>query len=160
DDDTQQNAAKTGMGARQQPLQLFISTAGVNVEGPCYALQEDLKQILKGEIELDHIFGVLYTIDDPEKWNTLEAAVEANPNYGGSVLECYIQPQREEARKRSAAQSSYKRKNLNSWEGARDPWMNMLKSKACADEDLKLEDFWRLPSFMGFDLGARLDLAS
>jgi phage terminase large subunit-like protein len=156
----QYNTAKTGMGARRQPLQLVISTAGVDIESPCHEIQEDLKKILQGDVINDRIFGVVYTVDDPEKWNTLAAAIEANPNYGVSVLEDYIKAELEEAIQRSSRQNSYKCKNLNIWVNARSAWMNMEKWKACAEPSLSIEEFLHEPCYEGYDLGARIDLTS
>lgn len=156
----QYDAAKTGMGARRQPLQLIISTAGIDIESPCHELQEDLKKILKGDYVNERIFGIIYTVDDPEKWNTIEAAQEANPNYGVSVLEDYIASELAEATQRATRQNAYKCKNLNIWVNAREAWMNMEKWKGCADPSLRLSDFRHDPCYQGFDLGARIDLTS
>ncbi len=156
----QYDQAKTGMGARRQPLQLIISTAGVDIESPCHELQEDLKKILEGTLENERIFGVVYTIDDPEKWNTLEAAEEANPNYGVSVLKDYIEAELREAMQRTSRQNSYKCKNLNIWVNAREAWMNMERWKACADPSLSLDEFAHDLCIEGDDLGARIDLTS
>jgi len=156
----QYDSAKTGMGARLQPLQLIISTAGVDIESPCHELQEDVKKILDGTFENDRLFGIIYTVDDPEKWNTLEAAQEANPNYGVSVLEDYIAAELHEAIQRSSRQNAYKCKNLNIWVNARESWMNMEKWRACADPSLSIEEFTHDPCFEGYDLGARIDLTS
>jgi phage terminase large subunit-like protein len=156
----QYNTAKTGMGARRQPLQLIISTAGVDIESPCHELQTDLEKILEGEIVNDRIFGIVYTVDDPEKWNTLEAAIQANPNYGVSVLKDYIQAELQEAIQRPSRQNSYKCKNLNIWVNARVAWMNMEKWKLCKDPSLAIEDFKNDLVYEGADLGAKLDLTS
>lgn len=156
----QYDAAKTGMGARSQPLQLVISTAGVDVESPCHTLQEDLKKVLDGRVSNERLFGLIYTVDDPEKWNTIEAAKEANPNYGVSVLEDYINAELEEAVQRANRQNIYKIKHLNIWVNSRNPWMNLEKWKACTDRSLDIEQFLEDPCYEGDDLGARIDLTS
>jgi len=38
----------TGMGAREQPMMLYITTAGADMGGPCYAKRADVIQILSG----------------------------------------------------------------------------------------------------------------
>jgi len=156
---------------RRQPLQLIISTAGIDVECPCHVLQSDLEKVLDGSLVNDRLFGVIYTVDEPERtvktadgtlpyWATVEAAKEANPNYGVSVLTDYIDAELGEARQRAARQNAYKCKNLNIWTNARSPWMNMLKWRECADPSLLMENFLDCPCFMGLDLGARIDLTS
>jgi len=167
----QYDTARTGMGARRQPLQLVISTAGIDIEGPCFTLQEDLKKVLDGTFINDRLFGVVYTVDDPDRlvetpggqlpyWATIEAAQEVNPNYGVSVLADYIEAELKEAIQRPARQNAYKCKNLNIWTNARNPWMNMIAWKACADHSLSMEEFLQYRCFQGLDLGARIDLTS
>ena len=93
----QYDTAKTGMMAREQPLDFIISTAGVDIESPCHTLQEDVKRVLEGTFNNERQFGVIYTLDNPDRvivtpagkvpyWTTVQAAKEANPNFGISVL--------------------------------------------------------------------------
>lgn len=156
----QYDTAKTGTMARDQSLQIIISTAGVDIESPCYVLQEDLKKILDGTFSNDRIFGVCYTVDDPEKWASIEAVRQANPNFGISVLAHKIEAELKEAIQRTNRQNAFKIKNLNIWVNAREAWMNMEKWKACADPSLSIEEFLQDPCYEGFDLGARIDLTS
>lgn len=53
----------TGMGAREQPLMLVITTAGDNIAGPCFALQDEVQKVLEGALQDEGLFGVVYTID-------------------------------------------------------------------------------------------------
>lgn len=158
----QYETAKTGTMAREQSLQFIISTAGVDIESPCHELQEDLKKVLDPESPMvnERLFGIVYTVDDPEKWNTIEAVREANPNFGVSVLEHNIVAELQEAIQSSNRQNAFKIKNLNIWVNAREAWMNMEKWRACADPSLSVEDFVALPCYEGADLGARIDLTS
>jgi phage terminase large subunit-like protein len=158
--DAQYQTAKTGSMARQQSLQLVISTAGVDIESPCHALQEELKKVLEGFIPNDRLFGIIYTVDDPENWATLEALKEANPNFGVSVLEDRIMADLRMAVQRASHQNDFKIKHLDIWVNAREAWMNMEKWKACADPSLSLEEFRNDPCYEGADLGARIDLTS
>ena len=156
----QYETAKTGMMSRDQPLDLVISTAGIDVESPCHALQEDLKRVLEGIMVNEGLFGLIYTLDNPEDWKTLEGAKEANPNFGVSVLPERLMADVQGAIQRPNRQNSVKSKNFNIWVNAGDPWMDMEKWKKCLDPEMKLEDFLQDPCYEGFDLGARIDLAS
>lgn len=53
----------TGMGAREQPLALVITTAGDNLGGPCYDMQRFAEDVLEGHIGDDRLFAIIYTID-------------------------------------------------------------------------------------------------
>ena len=63
----------TGMGARDEPMMLYITTAGSNMGGPCYAKRLDCISILKGTESDEKVFAIIYTIDDPNEWDTVEA---------------------------------------------------------------------------------------
>lgn len=156
----QYETAKTGMMSRDQPLDIVISTAGVDVESPCHALQEDLKRVLEGNFVNERLFGLVYTLDNPEDWKTLEGAKEANPNFGVSVLPDRLMADIQAAIQRPNRQGSVKTKNFNIWINAGDPWMDMEKWKKCIDPAMKIEDFLHDPCYEGFDLGARIDLTS
>src|SRR3990167_245596 len=45
-DSDQLDSFKTGMGKREQALMLVITTAGVDMGGPCYSLRDDMLKIL------------------------------------------------------------------------------------------------------------------
>lgn len=78
----------TGMGAREQPMTLIITTAGYDITSPCYEKRTQVVEILRrtrnGE-ENETIFGLIYGLDDDDDWTTPEALIKANPNYGISV---------------------------------------------------------------------------
>lgn len=151
---------ETGMGAREQPLLLHITTAGSDMGGPCYQKRIDVISILKGTVEDDRIFGVIYTIDEDDEWDTVDAQIKANPNYGISVLPDYLEGQLKQARRSPHKQASYKTKHLNQWVGAKAAWMNMLAFQACRKKDLKIEQFKSRPCYVGIDLASKIDIAS
>ncbi len=149
----------TGMGARENPLLLTITTAGSDMGGPCYALRSDVIQILKGTVKDDQVFGILYGLDDDDDWDTVEAQIKANPNYGISVDPDFLRGQLNQARRSAVKQSAYKTKHLNQWVGAKAAWMNMLAYQACR-KNIKLEDFKGANCYVGIDLASKIDIAS
>ena len=168
----QYETAKTGMMAREQPLQLVVSTAGVNPECPCHELQEDVKKVLQGTLINERVFGMIYTVDDPDRiialpdgqsvpyWATIEAVEEANPNFGISVLKDRILADLNAARQRPNRQNAFKIKHLDLWVNARSAWMSSEKWRACGDASLSLDEFLQDECYEGYDLGARVDLTS
>lgn len=156
----------TGMGAREQPLMLVITTAGSDLAGPCYALQEDVQNVLKGLYSDDELFGVIYSIDtDPkagpvDDWTSEAAARKANPNYGVSVDGEYLQSRRQEAVRSSRKTNIYKTKHLNLWVHARVAWMDMEAWAGLADTSLRVEDFAGESCWLGLDLSSKIDLSA
>lgn len=151
---------QTGMGAREQPLQLNITTAGSDTGGPCYTKRDDVIQILKGAVEDDTIFGIIYTLDEGDEWDTVEAQIKANPNYGISVDSDFLKAQLAQARRSPTKQAAYKTKHLNMWVGAKAAWMNMLAYQACRKKKLNIEDFKGRKCYAAIDLASKIDIAS
>lgn len=72
----------TGMGARRQPLMWAITTAGYNIEGPCYDKRREVIEMLNGSVPNDELFGIIYTVDEGDDWTDPQVLEKANPNIG------------------------------------------------------------------------------
>jgi phage terminase large subunit-like protein len=160
DSDDLVDTMETGMGAREQPLTLIITTAGTDISSPCFALQQDLQKVLEGLIENDELFGIVYTIDEKMDWTSDAALRMANPNYGVSVAGEYLRSQIRVGVQSARKQNTIKTKHLNIWCNARSPWMNMEKWNACADPNLSESDFEGDRCIVALDLANKLDIAS
>lgn len=154
DDDLYQTM-ETGMGAREQPLMFVITTAGSNLGGPCYEKRRDVIRVLEGQVSDDSVFGIIYGIDEEDEWDTEEALIKANPNYGVSVNAEFLKGQLEQAKRSASKQNHFKTKHLNQWVGARSVWMNML-----AWQRQKLHDAERIAAFKRSSCHVAVDLAS
>lgn len=150
---------ETGMGARQQPLMLVISTAGANLAGPCYEMQKDVQSVLEGTEKDDTLFGVIFTADEDDEWDSDEALQKANPNFEISVSGDFLRQQRDKARRSAATQNHYRTKHLNQWVGARTAWMNMVAWQR-QKGDFTLEDFAGCPAWLGVDLATKKDVTA
>ena len=154
------DSMRTGMGARKQPLLWVITTAGVNIAGPCHALQSEVQKVLEGTLQRDEVFGIIYTIDEDVDWTSETALRMANPNYGVSVFADFLEAEQAAAIQNGRKQNIFKTKHLNIWCGASSAWMNMERWKALADPTLKLEDFAGEPVNIGTDLSSIIDITS
>lgn len=150
----------TGMGAREQPLALIISTAGDNLAGPCYDDWLTVKKILERVLEDETHFGIIYTADDDDDWTSELALRKANPNYDISVSSEFLQQQQRDAINNARKQGVFKTKHLNIWVQARDAYINMQRWADCKDATLRLEDFHGRSCYVGMDLASKVDLAA
>ena len=151
---------RTGMGAREQPLLLIISTAGSNLSGPCRDDWRDCEKLLECAFEDDHHFAMIFTVDEGVAWTSEEALKMANPNWGVSINPEMILPAQQEAIRDAAKQAIFKTKHLNVWTSARNGWMNMELWNACYDKDLSMESFKGQPCWIGIDAAAKVDVFS
>lgn len=157
--DDQLATMETGMGARDQPLSLVISTAGDNLAGPCREDWLDLQKILERVVEDERTFGLIYAADDTDDWTSEVALRKANPNYDVSVSGEFLQAQLREAINNPRKQGHFKTKHLNIWVQARDAFINMQRWHECRS-DTTLADMRGKPCWMGLDLASKVDIAA
>lgn len=151
---------ETGMGAREQPLLLLITTSGFNVAGPCYDQEQDAKKMLEGALDIDDLFAVIYSIDEEDDWSDPKSLVKANPNLGVSVDLDFLLAQQRNAIQNASHQTRFKTKHLNVWCSAKTAWMNIIEWNRCADYSLRIEDFTGVDCWMSIDLASRSDICA
>lgn len=150
----------TGMGARDQPLVLVISTAGANVASPCYDDWLTCRKILEGVLEDETHFCIIYTIDKDDDWTSEIALRKANPNMGISISAEYLQLQVRDGINHANKQSSVKTKHLNIWVTARDAYFNLQRWLECLDTRIDLDELAGREVFIGMDLASKVDMAA
>lgn len=157
-DSTLFDTMETGMGAREQPIMLVITTAGSSIGGPCHQLVRDSERILEGIIERPDLWPALYTIDQGDDWTSDIALKKANPNFGVSISEDFLLARQRDAMQSATKQATFRTKHLNEWVGAKNAWMNMLRWKE-APPRKTLQELDGRPCFIGLDLASKIDIA-
>jgi len=151
---------ETGMGARLQPIMLVITTAGDNIAGPCYDMQQDAQKMLEGSRHDDEFFALIYGIDDGDDWTDPEILRKANPNIGVSVSEEFLLARLRDGMASPRKAGVFKTKHLNMWVQSRASYFNVLKYNAAGDASLSLEKFEGEDCIIGVDLAEKLDLTA
>lgn len=177
DTDHMVDTMQTGMGAREQPMLCIVTTAGNNLGGPCFAMQQEMQRILEGVTVDERTFCIMYGIDENDSWEDPASLIKANPNYGISVFSDFLLAQLEQAKRSATKQNSFRTKHLNEWVGAKTAWMNMSawmrqagyidkagrigsKDSFPADAEIRLitmEDFKNDPCHVSVDLSSKKD---
>lgn len=150
----------TGMGARRQPLMFIITTAGANIEGPCYDKRRQVIEMLNGTVPDDELFGYIWTLDEGDDWTDPKNLSKANPCMGVSVFQEYLESQLARAMRSARFTNTFKTKHLNLWVSAKTGFFNMESWKTCEDKTLTLEQFEGQEWMAGFDLARKLDMNS
>jgi phage terminase large subunit-like protein len=151
---------ETGMGAREQPLILAITTAGANIAGPCHEKHDEVCKVLDGVQENEELFGVIFGIDASDAWESPASLVKANPNYGISVDADFLLAQQRQALQNPLQQNKFKTKHLNVWTSVMAGVMNMQQWALCADALMDEEEFAGSDCWVGTDLASKSDLCS
>lgn len=150
----------TGMGSRRQPLMWAITTAGYNIEGPCYDKRREVIEMLNGTVKNDELFGIIYTIDEGDDWTSPAVLRKANPNMGVSVYSDFLLLQQQRAMNNARLAGTFKTKHLNIWVAAREAYFNLVSWRMCEDLSLTLEQFEGQSCVLSFDLARKLDMNS
>lgn len=150
----------TGMGARRQPLMFIITTAGANIEGPCFDKRRQVIEMLEGTVPDDELFGWIWTIDEGDDWTDPRVLAKANPNIGISVYQEYLESQQQRAIKSARFTNTFKTKHLNVWTSAKAGYFNLEDWKACENRSLTLEQFEGQDCVLALDMARKLDLNS
>lgn len=159
---------KQGMGARQSPLQLIITTAGEDLNSPCYGMITEAKNILDGVYEDESFFPLLYCRDDGNEnlgepgdaWDSITAMKKANPNLGISVYVQGLKDELREAKRDPEKESAYRTKKLNEFVGAKKAYFSIARWNEAADPGIKPEDFAEYPAIIAVDLASKIDIAA
>jgi phage terminase large subunit-like protein len=150
---------ETGMGARDQPLSLVISTAGSNISSPCREDWKGCERILEntGGFEDDTTFCIIYAIDGDDRWDSEESLIKANPNWGISINAERMLAELRVAQQTARKQGAFKTKYLNQWVTAKEGFFNVTEWELLK-RDIKREDYKEYPCYLAGDLSSKHDL--
>lgn len=154
------NVMEDGMGARSQPLLYIITTAGFDINSPCYQQERTMVAgILDGTIEprLENVFGIIFTLDEEDDWTDEKVWVKSNPNLGVSIDVDYLRSQVSQALASPQKQNDVKTKNLNLWTNSVTSWIGSEAWDKCPSE--AIDPTGRICTG-AFDLSSTTDLTA
>lgn len=154
------NVIKNSRGARQQPLILYITTAGTVLDGPLMDYYELGADILSGAITNERLFFFMAELDpeddveDPATW------IKANPNLGVSLQLDDMIEEWERAKLIPAERSDFITKRLNVFVKAGEeswlPWEVIQRNNG----EIPIEALEGLECVGGFDLSDTQDFTA
>ncbi|MGL5243569.1 MAG: terminase large subunit [Sarcina sp.] len=147
---------------QNESLISIITTAGFNLDGPCYKEWEYCKNILDGIVENDEYFIYIAQMDkEDDMWDS-NNWIKANPlvanlPHGMENLKRFAKEAKE---KGGEDLRDFITKSLNVWyKFSDDQYLNIDKWKECAS-DLSIEDFRGKECVLGLDLSSGGDLTT
>lgn len=151
-----------GTGNLKETLISIITTAGFNLNAPCYEQRRICEQILRGSFHLETMFTIIFSMDkgddlwDPLNWQ------KPNPLIGAT-------PQGIENMKDIAATAKlaggnelrdFLTKRLNVWvQNADNQYIDVEKFLSCGTER-SIQDFQGMECYAGLDLSSGGDLTT
>lgn len=128
----------TGTGARAQPLEVIITTAGYDRHSICWEMHDHAVKVAEG-LEDDAFLGVIYAAGEKDDWKDPATWRKANPNLGISVRLDYIERECVKAQQIAGYENTFKRLHLNLWTEQVSRWIATETWDACSEvveEDL------------------------
>lgn len=145
---------ETGMGARSQPLTVYITTAGTNMQGPCYKDWQYAEKVRDGVIKDNTFLPCIYAAPsdaDPFSEETWKAA---NPNYGITLKPDYFHQMAERAKQSGSEEVVFRTLHLNQWVSSSERWLRHGAFDSCGGP-LRPTD--GRPCWCGLDLASTYD---
>lgn len=155
---------ESGMGGRPQPLTYIITTAGFDMEGPCYTEEHRLAvEILERTIDPipEYVFALIYTLDESDDFTDPKVWPKANPSL--YVLPTprldYLQERVATALATPTKRNDILTKNFNVWTHVQTRWITPEMWAACAGK-VKEKALEGRRAYGGIDLSMTRDLTA
>ena len=150
---------ETATGARLQSLLFAITTAGSNKEGICFEQRDYAIKVLRGVVDDDTYFAVIYTLDEDDDPFDEKNWPKANPGLGICKRWDDMRRLAKKAKEQIAARPNFFTKHLNIWVTAESAWMDMDRWDKCGDiaPDDELVNW---PLWVGIDLANKIDICA
>lgn len=153
----------SGMGARENTLMFIITTAGNNLNGPCFKEYKYCSQVLDPEnpVENDEYFIIICELDKNDDIKDETNWIKANPIV--ATYEAGIKKLRSDlklALDNPEKMRTFLTKRMNIWVDQKENgYMDMARWNACG-RDLDWEELRGCEVVVGIDLSAKIDLTS
>lgn len=152
---------KSGRGSREQPVLDIITTRGFDVDCPCKEYEEMIVEMLEGRIDLDHIFGMIFELDEGDDWQNHELWYKPNPNLGVSVfLEGDLLDEYKEALHLPTSEINFKTKRLNMWTQSKSKWFTEEAWNGCGNHVIEERALYGRRAWGGLDCSTTTDFTA
>ncbi len=148
----------TSTGAREQPLEVYITTAGHDMESICYEVYKRACAIRDGQVSDVSFLPAIYEAGADEDWTDPEVWKRANPNLGVSVRTDYLETECQKAKENPAYENTFRRLHLNQWTAQDERWLPMQSWDGCPGDRVDFEE--GEPVWSGLDLSSVRDFTA
>lgn len=153
----------SGMGARENTLMFIITTAGFNINGPCFKEYKYCSQLLDPHVptENDEYFVIICELDKEDDIKDESVWIKANPivaTYDAGIKK--LRSDLKIALEQPEKMRSFLTKRMNRWVDQKENgYMDMSKWDDCG-RNIDWEELRGLEVVVGVDLSAKIDLTS
>lgn len=148
----------TSTGARRQPLEFIITTAGVYApESIAWQLHAYAERVKSGEIDDPTFHAVIYGAPRDADYRDPKVWAAANPGMGISVKSDYLAAEAKRAEQEPSYENTFRRLHLNQWTEQLTRWLKKEDWQACAGA---IPDLTGRQCYPALDLSTTTDIAA
>lgn len=107
------NVIKNSRGSREQPLLIYITTAGYQLDGPLINYYEQATDVLNGDITDERTFYYIAELDSTDEFDKPEMWIKANPNMNVSIKLAEMIEDWEKAKRTPSERNDFITKRFN-----------------------------------------------
>lgn len=149
-----------GMGKRQQPVLVMITTAGDDDESICMEEWEYARTVLSGTNPDPTYLPMIYEARPDEDWMSETTWRRVNPGYGITMKADYFHAECHAAQVEPRKLNSFLQLHLNRWVNSATAWIPIDWWDACRDPFPSDTELAGAPCAVGIDMAQKIDLAA
>jgi len=154
------DALTSSQGARRQPLNIVITTAGYGGdETICRELHNTAVKTLKGESEDDTFYAAIFAAGAKDAWDDPKTWYKANPSLGVTVPEEFYHQECIKAKETPALENVFRRLYLNQWTEQQTRWLSLGLYDSCVAK-FDEKQFDKQPCIVALDLSEIHDITA
>ena len=115
----------TSMGARRQPLLVYITTAGYDRRSVCWDIWKYAEAVAAGTIDDPTFLPAIYAAAPDDDWRDEAVWRRCNPNLGVSVKLDYLQHEAARAVEMPSYENAFRQLHLNQWTEQDVRWLRL-----------------------------------
>jgi phage terminase large subunit-like protein len=150
----------TCMAARNQPLTVYIATAGWDRNSLAWELHDYAIKVRDGVIDDDTWLVIIYGAGRDDDWTNPRIWVRAHPGLGCTVAVATLERECHRAIATPGFLNSFRRHYLNIWLDNGSNWLDMAKWDACATSSVNPAALLGRECWVGLDLSTTTDLTA
>jgi len=150
----------TGSGdAREEPLFIYLTTAGNKLSGYGWDMHQKAKDILSGRRVDETFLPIIYGLEDTDDWEDEQNWYKANPSLGYTISIERVREHYLQAKQDPVEETLFRQLRVNQWIKQELKWMSMQVWDECAFEVNPVSLLGRV-CYGGLDLSSTTDVTA
>lgn len=122
-----------GTGARAQPLEIYITTAGLTGQGIAWEMHQYALDVLAGRVVDEELLVMIFAAGEKDDWRDPAVWAKANPSLNVSLKIGYLESECRLAQRSPRAENDFRRFHLNQWTSQAVRWLPMADWDLCSE---------------------------